>query len=257
MTDSIQTRRKKTSFILASFTILYSVIATCLYSKYQVDLMKYTTPFLWGTVGIILSLATLQKLFHRYLTVDEICFSFGRESESASVEIQLPSVEPIKTETPSQQTSTKQDYTNGYEARIAEVEREKQNQRTDMMHEIHEYTTLVMTEFLSKEDLSTLHENIDCAAHGQWDLYKPIRSKIDHPLASIDLRHFVWNIGIRLNIPLDKCAEFIKSIFPHELENATLFYLSKNLRTIGTCRIPLDIPLKGEYHFNCLQKAAS
>ena len=53
---------------------------------------------------------------------------------------------------------------------------------------------------------------------------------------------------------VEKCAEFIKTIFPHELKNATLFYLSKNLRTTGICKIPLDIPLKGEYYFNCLKK---
>ena len=151
--------------------------------------------------------------------------------------------------------TVKNDYTDGYDERIAEIEREKAEQQADIMCVMHEYTTYSMAEFLSKDDLITLHENIECFAHGQCDLYKPIRSKFDNPLNTLDIRHFVWNIGIRLNIPVEKCAEFIKTIFPHELKNATLFYLSKNLRTTGICKIPLDIPLKGEYYFNCLKKA--
>ena len=52
-----------------------------------------------------------------------------------------------------------------------------------------------------------------------------------------------------------KMRRIHKNHIPHELKNATLFYLSKNLRTTGICKIPLDIPLKGEYYFNCLKKA--
>lgn len=44
-----------------------------------------------------------------------------------------------------------------------------------------------MTEFLSKENLEILHENIEYFAHGQSELYKPIRSRLDNPLRSIDL----------------------------------------------------------------------
>ena len=118
-----------------------------------------------------------------------------------------------------------------------------------------EFSSFSLAEFLSKVVVICLNVKIVCFAHGQCDLYKSIRSKFDNPLNTLDIRHFVWNIGIRLNISVEKCAEFIKTIFPHELKNATLFYLSKNLRTTGICKIPLDIPLKGEYYFNCLKKA--
>ena len=67
-----------------------------------------------------------------------------------------------------------------YEVRVAEIERKKAERQADIKRVIHEYTTFVMTEFLSKEDLEILHENIEYFAHGQSDLYKPIRSKVDN-----------------------------------------------------------------------------
>ena len=106
-----------------------------------------------------------------------------------------------------------------------------------------------VSEFLSKEDLEILHENIECFAYGQSDLYKPIRSKVDNSLRSIDLMHFVWNIGERLDISLIDRATFIHTIFPHELKDASIKYLAKNLRTCGVCKIALDIPKTGDYHF--------
>ena len=85
--------------------------------------------------------------------------------------------------------------------------------------------------------------------NGQSDLYKPIRSKVDNSLRSIDLMHFVWNIGERLDISLIDRATFIHTIFPHELKDASIKYLAKNLRTCGVCKIALDIPKTGDYHF--------
>lgn len=165
------------------------------------------------------SIATLSRITYVFL--------FGKQKESIPPEITQPSdtitaeVEVIEVPT------ARNDYTDGYDERIAEIEREKAEQQADIMRVMHEYTTYSMAEFLSKDDLITLHENIECFAHGQCDLYKSIRSKFDNPLNTLDIRHFVWNIGIRLNISVEKCAEFIKTIFPHELKNATLFYLSK------------------------------
>ena len=73
---------------------------------------------------------------------------------------------------------------------MAEIERKKAERQADIKRVIHEYTTFVMTEFLSKEDLEILHENIEYFAHGRPDLYKPIRSVLDNLLRSIDLMHF-------------------------------------------------------------------
>ena len=142
-----------------------------------------------------------------------------------------------------------------YEVRVAEIERKKAERQANIKHVIHEYTTFVMTEFLSKENLEILHENIEYFAHGRPDLYKPIRSVLDNPLRSIDLMHFVWNIGERLGISLIDRATFIHTIFPHELKDASIKYLAKNLRTCGVCKIALDIPKTGDYHFKCMKEA--
>lgn len=224
MTDSIQIHRKKASFILAVSVTSYSVIATYLYNCHQINLMEYTTPIILSIVILTLSCAFSQRFFYRYLIKNNVCISFGKQKESIPPEITQPSdtitaeVEVIEVPT------ARNDYTNGYDERIAEIEREKAEQQADIMRVMHEYTTYSMAEFLSKDDLITLHENIECFAHGQCDLYKSIRSKFDNPLNTLDIRHFVWNIGIRLNISVEKCAEFIKTIFPHELKNQYFGY---------------------------------
>ncbi len=228
MTDSIQIHRKKASFILAVSVTSYSVIATYLYNCHQINLMEYTTPIILSIVILTLSCAFSQRFFYRYLIKNNVCISFWQAKRIHPTEITQPSdtitaeVEVIEVPT------ARNDYTNGYDERIAEIEREKAEQQADIMRVMHEYTTYSMAEFLSKDDLITLHEKHRVLfAHGQCDLYKSIRSKFDNPLNTLDIRHFVWNIGIRLNISVEKCAEFIKTIFPHELKNATLFYLSK------------------------------
>ena len=113
-----------------------------------------------------------------------------------------------------------------------------------------------MSQFLSIDDLEILHENIESLAYGQAEPYKPIRSKPDNQIKSPSLRHYAWNIGERLDIPLIDRAKFIKTIFPHELENATIEYLCKNLRDSVPAIIAIDVPENGDYHFSCMQTSA-
>ena len=63
----------------------------------------------------------------------------------------------------------------------------------------------------------------------------------------------VWNIGERLGISLIDRATFIHTMFTHELKDASIKYLAKNLRTSGVCKIALDIPKTGDYHFKCMK----
>ena len=83
-----------------------------------------------------------------------------------------------------------------------------------------------------------------------------IRSKEENPIKSPALRHFAWNIGERLDIPLIDRAKFIKEIFPHELGSATIEYLSKNLRDSVTSKIKIDVPENGDYQFDCMRNFA-
>ena len=256
MTNSIKISPQRTSFILSVSVILYWATGSYLYLSCHINLMEYSTPVILYITAMILVCGVLQRFFFRFITKNELSLSFGKQvrplpEQIKEIDPECPKDKDINPEN----LVVKHDYMDNYEVRIAEIERKKAERQADIKRVIHEYTTFVMTEFLSKEDLEILHENIEYFAHGQFDLYKPIRSKVDNSLRSIDLMHFVWNIGERLGISLIDRATFIHTIFPHELKDASIKYLAKNLRTCGVCKIALDIPKTGDYHFKCMKEA--
>ena len=256
MTNSIKISPQRTSFILSVSVILYWATDSYLYLSCHINLMEYSTPVILYITAMILVCGVLQRFFFRFITKNELSLSFGKQvrplpEQIKEIDPECPKDKDINPEN----LVVKHDYMDNYEVRIAEIERKKAERQANIKRVIHEYTTFVMTEFLSKEDLEILHENIEYFAHGQFDLYKPIRSKVDNSLRSIDLMHFVWNIGERLDISLIDRATFIHTIFPHELKDASIKYLAKNLRTCGVCKIALDIPKTGDYHFKCMKEA--
>ena len=256
MTNSIKISPQRTSFILSASVILYWATDSYLYLNCHINLMEYSTPVILYITAMILACGVLKHFFFRFITKNELSLSFGKQvrplpEQIKEIDPECPKDKDINPEN----LVVKHDYMDNYEVRIAEIERKKAERQANIKRVIHEYTTFVMTEFLSKEDLEILHENIEYFAHGQFDLYKPIRSKVDNSLRSIDLMHFVWNIGERLGISLIDRATFIHTIFPHELKDASIKYLAKNLRTCGVCKIALDIPKTGDYHFKCMKEA--
>lgn len=256
MTNSIKISPQRTSFILSVSVILYWATDSYLYLSCHINLMEYSTPVILYITAMILVCGVLQRFFFRFITKNELSLSFGKQvrplpEQIKEIDPECPKDKDINPEN----LVVKHDYMDNYEVRIAEIERKKAERQANIKRVIHEYTTFVMTEFLSKENLEILHENIEYFAHGQFDLYKPIRSKVDNSLRSIDLMHFVWNIGERLGISLIDRATFIHTIFPHELKDASIKYLAKNLRTCGVCKIALDIPKTGDYHFKCMKEA--
>ena len=256
MTNSIKISPQRTSFILSVSVILYWATDSYLYLSCHINLMEYSTPAILYITAMILACGVLKHFFFRFITKNELSLSFGKQVRPLPEQIKEINPEcPKDKDINPENLVVKHDYMDNYEVRIAEIERKKAERQADIKRVIHEYTTFVMTEFLSKEDLEILHENIEYFAHGQFDLYKPIRSKVDNSLRSIDLMHFVWNIGERLGISLIDRATFIHTIFPHELKDASIKYLAKNLRTCGVCKIALDIPKTGDYHFKCMKEA--
>lgn len=256
MTNSIKISPQRTSFILSVSVILYWATDSYLYLSCHINLMEYSTPVILYITAMILACGVLQRFFFRFITKNELSLSFDKQVRALPEQIkEIDPKCPKDKDINPENLVVKHDYMDNYEVRVAEIEREKAERQADIKRVIHEYTTFVMTEFLSKEDLEILHENIEYFAHGQSDLYKPIRSKVDNSLRSIDLMHFVWNIGERLGISLIDRATFIHTIFPHELKDASIKYLSKNLRTCGVCKIALDIPKTEDYHFKCMKEA--
>ena len=260
MTNSIKISPQRTSFILSVSVILYWATDSYLYLSCHINLMEYSTPVILYITAMILACGVLKHFFFRFITKNELSLSFGKQvrplpEQIKEIDPECPKDKDINPAILVAESVAKQDYMDNYEVRVAEIERKKAERQADIKRVIHEYTTFVMTEFLSKEDLEILHENIEYFAHEQSDLYKPIRSKVDNSLRSIDLMHFVWNIGERLGISLIDRATFIHTIFPHELKDASIKYLAKNLRTCGVCKIALDIPKTGDYHFKYMKEA--
>ena len=229
-------------------------MSTILYDNYHIDLIDYSTPVILGTVAAIMSCAALQRLFCSLFSKNYLSFDYKELSPIGTIPSETNP--DIQEEFPRTENTTstvsvvtqKSSYLEKYEARIEELEHAKKERRTAIISTIHDYTT-----FFTKEELETLHENIEALAYGQQERYKPIRSREDNPIKSPALRHFAWNIGERLDIPLIDRAKFIKEIFPHELENATIEYLSKNLRDSVTSKIKIDVPENGDYRFDCMR----
>ncbi len=262
MADNNRPTIKKASLVLALACIIFATVATIVYKNYQIDLISYSTPFIIGTVVTILTCAALQRMFCSLFVKNYLSFgckvSPKTEAVALGVNIDKPHELPQTDNADSAVSVVTQraSYLEKYEVRMEELEHAKKERRAAIVSAIHDYTTYIMAEFFTKDELETLHENIDALAYGQQEPYKPIRSKPDNPIKSPALRHFAWNIGERLDIPLIDRAKFIKEIFPHELGNATIEYLSKNLRDSVTSKIKIDVPENGDYWFDCMKNFA-
>lgn len=262
MADNNRPTFKKASLVLALACIIFATVFTILYKNHQIGLIGYSTPFIIGTVVTILTCAALQRMFCSLFGKGYLSFGYNISTKTEAIALR------IKTDKPDELSRTdnadsaacvvaqRPSYLEKYEVRMEELERAKKEKRTAIVSTIHDYTTYIMAEFFTKDELETLHENIDALAYGQPELYKPIRSKPNNPIKSPALRHFAWNIGERLDIPLIDRAKFIKEIFPHELGNATIEYLSKNLRDSVTSKIKIDVPENGDYRFDCIRNFA-
>ena len=130
-------------------------------------MMEYSTPVILYITAMILACGVLKHFFFRFITKNELSLSFDKQVKPFHIERteQIKEIEStysegrkINLEKPVVENCVKHDYMNNYEMRAAEIEREKAERQADIKRVIHEYTTFVMTEFLSKEDLEILHE---------------------------------------------------------------------------------------------------
>lgn len=134
-----------------------------------------------------MSCAALQRLFCSLFAKSYLSFGCKVSSKADTVVLGIRTDKPDKFMQTVNADSTvnvvaqKSSYLEKYEARIEELEHAKKERRTAIVSTIHDYTTYIMAEFFTKEELETLHENIEALAYGQQELYKPIRSKEDNP----------------------------------------------------------------------------
>lgn len=253
--------------------------------------MEYTTPIILGFVVITVSFACTKRFFYHIMIENSNLLSFSLQKEFISVSSTINEPqnaedefqnEPQKANNDTQENEvggqetlkggqeilndTKNDtrndtskdtsysYLDKYAMLQENIEKENIKRKVLIMEAVREYVTYTVAPYLKKEDVLILLENINCMAIGHTSSYKSIRSDLNNPLRSPDLRHLAWNIGERLGISNRERAIFIKASFPFELRDATVEYLERNLRDVIPASIPIDRPAKGDYKFNSMKK---
>ena len=291
MANYIQIRAKKASDVIGAGVISYALIGSFLLYKFHINLMEYTTPIILGFVVITVSFACTKRFFYHIMMENSNLLSFSKQKEfiSGSSTINEPQNEPQKANNDTQENEvggqetlksgqetlkggqeilndTKNDtrndtskdtsysYLDKYAMLQENIEKENIKRKVLIMEAVREYVTYTVAPYLKKEDVLILLENINCMAIGHTSSYKSIRSDLNNPLRSPDLRHLAWNIGERLGISNRERAIFIKASFPFELRDATVEYLERNLRDVIPASIPIDRPAKGDYKFNSMKK---
>ena len=288
MANYIQIRAKKASDVIGAGVISYALIGSFLLYKFHINLMEYTTPIILGFVVITVSFACTKRLFYHIMMENSNLLSFSMQKEFISGSSTINEPQNVEDEaqnsspdtiydTQSEDNDTQNDsqsdtqnipvaeeideekkhgysYIDKYEALQREMEEQNTKRKLLIMEAIREYVTYTVAPYLKKEDVLILLENINCMAIGHTSSYKSIRSDLNNPLRSPDLRHLAWNIGERLGIPNRERAIFIKASFPFELRDATVEYLERNLRDVIPASIPIDRPAKGDYKFNSMKK---
>ena len=292
MANYIQIRAKKASDVIGAGVISYALIGSFLLYKFHINLMEYITPIILGFVVITVSFACTKRFFYHIMMENSNLLLLGVQKEYISststtnepqkVEDEAQNSSPdTKYDTQSEDNDTQNDsqndsqsdtqnipvaeeideekkhgysYIDKYEVLQREMEEQNTKRKLLIMEAIREYVTYTVAPYLKKEDVLILLENINCMAIGHTSSYKSIRSDLNNPLRSPDLRHLAWNIGERLGISNRERAIFIKASFPFELRDATVEYLEKNLRDVIPASIPIDRPAKGDYKFNSMKK---
>ena len=141
-----------------------------------------------------------------------------------------------------------------YDKRCKEYQLAQEQKRKDIIDAIMDYTTRTMSPFVSNnEELTKLCDEIR-----KWVddyTYTPVPIRLKQRLTTLDLRHFVWNIGERLGTKNGyngyARADFIKAMFPEvflgiELDSIRNFKFQANKGSIL-----IDEPDKNDYRFHC------
>ena len=243
MANYIQIRAKKASDVIGAGVISYALIGSFLLYKFHINLMEYTTPIILGFVVITVSFACTKRFFYHIMMENSNLLSFSMQKEFISVsstinEPQKANNDTQENEVGGQETlksgqeilnDTKNDtrndtskdtsysYLDKYAMLQENIEKENIKRKILIMEAIREYVTYTVAPYLKKDDVLILLENINCMAIGHTSSYKSIRSDLNNPLRSPDLRHLAWNIGERLGISNRERAIFIKASFPFEL----------------------------------------
>lgn len=268
MDNTLQKRAKRISLVLTLAAVLFTVVDNYLYLCHGINITPVATPVIIILVVSIVLCGVLQRYIYRWLIKYSLSPSANRQklkadktertraavTEQAENRAEIIETKPVKEATRVEAGITagphRDPYMERYNQLLEEMKQQEARRHAELMEAIREYVTVATAPFLSQKALDTLLTNIEQMACGRTDSCLPLRSNPDRPLRSPELRHLAWNIGERLHISLEERARFIKLSFPHELNNATVEYLQRNLRVAVPSHIPIDIPDEDDFRFH-------
>lgn len=127
-------------------------------------------------------------------------------------------------------------------------EQQKFARLQEMTNLVSDYIHHTLSPYLTESDVLIVCDNMKLWLNDEGSQLRAVAT--DGRLTSLDIRHFVWNIGERLKWNGHKRALFAKMVFPMEMKDIEVNTIRRNLRHRGTCTIDLDTPEKGELRFS-------
>lgn len=145
---------------------------------------------------------------------------------------------------------TKED---SYIQRCKAYEQEQEQRRKDTVAAILDYARYTMSPYVyDNEELENLCEEVR-----HWSeeyTYSPIPIRLKQRLTTLDLRHFVWNIGERLGTRNGyngyARADFIKAMFPDVMKDIEQDSIRNFKFQPNKGSIVIDEPDEDDYHFH-------
>lgn len=145
---------------------------------------------------------------------------------------------------------TKED---SYIQRCKAYEQEQEQRRKETIAAILDYARYTMSPYVyDSEELENLCEEVR-----HWSeeyTYSPIPIRLKQRLTTLDLRHFVWNIGERLGTKNGyngyARADFIKAMFPDVMKDIEQDSIRNFKFQPNKGSIVIDEPDEDNYHFH-------
>lgn len=140
-----------------------------------------------------------------------------------------------------------------YTQRCKAYEQELERSRKDTIAAILDYARYTMSPYVyDNEELENLCEEVR-----HWSeeyTYSPIPIRLKQRLTTLDLRHFVWNIGERLGTKNGyngyARADFIKAMFPDVMKDIEQDSIRNFKFQPNKGSIVIDEPDEDDYHFH-------
>lgn len=152
-----------------------------------------------------------------------------------------------------EESITVQNKEDSYIQRCKAYEQEQEQRRKDTVAAILDYARYTMSPYVyDNEELENLCEEVR-----HWSeeyTYSPIPVRLKQRLTTLDLRHFVWNIGERLGTKNGyngyARADFIKAMFPDVMKDIEQDSIRNFKFQPNKGSIVIDEPDEDDYHFH-------